>query len=69
MGKYHENPILNSIIYDVEFPDGHIKEYAANILAENMLSQVDVDGHNNMLLKEIVDYWKDEDSTVSIEDK
>ena len=38
MGSYQENPILNSIIYDVEFPDAEVKEYAANILAENLLS-------------------------------
>jgi hypothetical protein len=34
---------MNSIVYEVEFPDGELKEYAANILAENMLSQVNVD--------------------------
>jgi hypothetical protein len=29
-GSYADNPILNSIIYEVEFPDGQMKEYAAN---------------------------------------
>ena len=24
-GIYHEDPRLNSMIYDVEFPNGHIK--------------------------------------------
>ena len=24
-GQYDDNPILNSVIYDVEFPDGEIK--------------------------------------------
>ena len=43
-GTYDNNPYLNSIIYDVEFPDGQVKEYAANIIAENMLTQVDSDG-------------------------
>jgi hypothetical protein len=38
MGSYDDNPVLNSMIYDVEFPDGNIKEYAANILAENVVS-------------------------------
>ena len=27
-GIYHEDPRLNSMIYDVEFPDGQIKEYS-----------------------------------------
>ena len=30
---YDYNPYLNSIIYGVEFPDGQVKEYAANIIA------------------------------------
>jgi hypothetical protein len=68
MGSYDENPVLNSMIYDVEFPDGSIKEYAANILAENMLSQVDPSGYNRILLREIIDYRKD-DSAVPMEDK
>jgi hypothetical protein len=27
-GTYDENPILNSVIYDIEFPDGETKQYA-----------------------------------------
>ena len=37
-GTYDSHPRLNTIIYDGEFDDGEIKEYAANIIAENMLS-------------------------------
>jgi hypothetical protein len=33
-----------------EFPDGELREYAANILAANMLSQVDHEGHNILLM-------------------
>ena len=32
-GSYADNPILNSIVYEVEFPDGQTKEYAANTLS------------------------------------
>ena len=57
-GTYDNNPFLKSIIYDVEFPDGQVKEYAANIIAENMLTQVDSDGmsttYNNPFLKSII---------------
>ena len=31
-GTNDSNPYLNSIIYDVEFPDGQVKEYAANMV-------------------------------------
>ena len=55
-GTYDNNPYLNSIIYDVEFPDGQVKEYAANIIAENMLTQVDSDGMSTTLMEAIVDH-------------
>eukprot|EP00957_Ditylum_brightwellii_P177754 13540006-Ditylum_brightwellii.AAC.1 len=29
-GSYHDNPMLNSTVYKVEFLDGEVKEYAAN---------------------------------------
>jgi hypothetical protein len=41
VGAYDPDLILNSVMYDVEFPDGQVKEYAANVIAENMLSQID----------------------------
>ena len=58
-GVYDENPFLNSIVYDVEFPDGEVKEYSANLIAENMLSQVDSEGFQTLLLDNIIDYAKD----------
>eukprot|EP00957_Ditylum_brightwellii_P097719 7442069-Ditylum_brightwellii.AAC.1 len=47
------------MIYDVEFPDRQVREYAANIIAENMLTQVDSDGYTKTLMESIVDYKKD----------
>jgi hypothetical protein len=32
--------MLNSMTYEDEFPDGQVKEYGVNIIAENMLTQV-----------------------------
>ena len=51
IGTYDPNPLLNSIVYDVEFPDGQIQEYSANIIAQNMYSQVDASGDKIQLLK------------------
>jgi hypothetical protein len=42
---------MNSIVYEVEITDGEFREYAANILAENMFSQLDHEGHNILLMK------------------
>ena len=50
VGKYNDNPLLNSVLYDVEFPDGEIKEYSANVISKNMYAQVDADSHvKNMM--------------------
>ena len=40
VSSYNENPFLNTLVYDVQFPDGEIKEYVANVIAENIYSQV-----------------------------
>jgi hypothetical protein len=69
IGTCSDNPIMNSILYEVEFPDGELREYAANILAENMLSQVDHEGHSIMLMKDIIEYERDEAMAVPIEYK
>ena len=59
VGSYDPDPFLNSIIYEVELPDGSIKEVGANIIAENILSQVDEDGFSTTLMEAIVDYRVD----------
>ena len=50
-GAYNKNPILNTRVYDVMFPDGAVFQYAANTIAENMYSQVDSNSHHTLLLK------------------
>ena len=55
-GSYDPNPILNTRVYEVMFPDGAIEQYAANILAENLIGQVDEDGHRYQLLESIEDH-------------
>jgi hypothetical protein len=69
MGSYYDNPFLNSIVYEVEFPDGQVKEYAANMIAENMLSQVDYEGYSTTLMAGIIGYKKDEAVAVLKDEK
>jgi len=45
-GKANKNPILDTRTYDVEFRDGEVKEYTANVIAENMYAQCDGGGIN-----------------------
>ena len=59
-GKSNENPILDTRIYEVEFPDGTTKEYAANVIAENMYSMCDPNGRQYQLLEAITDHSYDQ---------
>ena len=40
VGKRNNNPILDTRVYKVQFPDGHTEEYASNIIAESLCSTV-----------------------------
>lgn len=40
-------------------PDGLTAEYAANVIAKNLYSQVDLEGRQYLLLSEIIDHHKD----------
>ena len=56
IGTANDNPVLDSRIYEVEFPDGHKASLAANVIAENLFAQVDPEGNRLKLLDDIVDY-------------
>jgi hypothetical protein len=58
-GTAHPNPILDSSMYEVEFPDGQVAEYSANVIAENMYTQCDTEGNQHLLLDEIINWQKD----------
>ena len=53
---YDENPILNSIVYGVQFPDGQFQDHATNIIVEDMLKQVDLEGLLLNKMEGIVNY-------------
>ena len=59
IGYHNPNPILDTRIYDVMFPDDSILQYAANIIAEHMYSQVDKDKHLYQLLESIINHRTD----------
>jgi hypothetical protein len=63
----HSNPILDTREYEVSFPDGSTNCYAANMIVESLYSQVDTNGREYTLMKEIVDHWSD-GSAVPVDD-
>lgn len=56
VGVAHSNLLLDTRKHEVEFADGTNEIITANTIAENMLSQVDEEGHMQMLLSEIIDH-------------
>ena len=62
LGDYNNIPMLNTILYGFQFPDGAIDPYSENLIVENILTQLDVDGYHNQLLEGILDHSKDKRS-------
>ena len=68
LGSHSTNPTLNSIIYDVSFPNGAVKQYAANTIAEAFYSTIDEEGHSRVVLDCILEHSKN-DKAISKADK
>ena len=60
IGRRNDNPLLDTRQYEVELSDGTTEEFYANVIAENLFSQVDTEGRQYVLLKEISEHRKDE---------
>ena len=59
IGRLHNNPLFDTWEYEVEFTDGCQEKYQVNIITENMFAQVDSEGNQYLLLKEITDHKHD----------
>jgi hypothetical protein len=64
IGKRHDNPRLDTRMYEVEMNDGAILEYTANTIAENLYSQIDEEGNRHLIFKAIIDHRRDNESTL-----
>ena len=56
IGQHHKNPLLNTLVYDIEFPNGDVRKYAANIIAVNLLVQVEPEVYHTNVLEVILDH-------------
>ena len=59
IGTAHDNSILTSRMYEVEYQDGHRSAMAANAIAQNLFAQVDAEGNCHVLFDEIIDHRTD----------
>ena len=51
----HDNPLLDTRLYEVEYLDGHKDALTANTIAQNMFAEIDEDGNRHVLLDSIID--------------
>ena len=66
IGKYCSNPMINTMVYDVEFPYGSIHEFRENVMAYNMYSQVDYEGFSHSILFGILDLQQSSRKAINI---
>ena len=50
VGTENKNPLLNTRAYELEYMDRTSEILTANIIAEHILSQVDEEGHRQLML-------------------
>eukprot|EP00957_Ditylum_brightwellii_P199106 15177311-Ditylum_brightwellii.AAC.1 len=61
--------MLNSAVYEVEFPDSKVKKYAAIVIAKNMLTQVNFEGFATTMMEGIIDHDRNQRTAVHMKDK
>ena len=59
IGQYHENPVLDTSVYEVEFSDGRVESYFANQIVESIIMNTDAEGNTLYHVKEFVDHKRD----------
>lgn len=58
IGNMSSNIQTDTSMYEVEFTDGHVESYAANLIAENIYEQLDDEGNRFRLIDEIIEHKK-----------
>ena len=67
IGRKHRLPSLDSRVFTVQFADGEEKDIGFNVLAEHLFSQVDTEGNQYRIFREIINHRR-RDSAVAKED-
>ena len=62
------NKVLDSRVYELEFPNGCVEEYSVNTIVENLVMQTDQHGWDVGLLDKIMDFRRDDSVAVLPED-
>ena len=62
IGVSNTNPIIDSRIYELEFPDGRVEEYSVNVIIENMLDQIKSNDWDANMFEEVTSMRKNHDA-------
>ena len=66
--RSNRNLILDTCLYEGEFPGEEITELAVNIITESVYAQCDVNGNEYLLLEALINHRKD-GSVLSVENQ
>ena len=66
IGSAHNNSLLDTQQYEIEFVDGHKEIIAANIIAEYIIAQIDEEGHLQRIIDKITDHRYLKDAIIKI---
>ena len=64
IGEEHRNPVLDVRLYELEFSDGRVDEYAVNIIIDNIITLIGDQGWDTDILEDIVDLRFDPDVAI-----
>jgi Reverse transcriptase (RNA-dependent DNA polymerase) len=67
LGRYNENPLLDTREYTVRYADGAMEQLTANIINESIMSQVDAAGKHYVIFKDIVDHRSDKTAVTLVD--
>lgn len=59
VGHYHQNPHLDTSVYEVEFEDGNAESYYANQVIESLLANIDNEGNTMYQARDFIDHRHD----------
>ena len=63
--KENTNPLLDTRVYNIEFPYGGIMEYSTNTIIESLLENSDEEGNTFGIIVGIVGHWMNADALKS----
>ena len=62
IGTESTNPLVDTRAYEIEFIDGTTEIITSNIIVDNLHERVDEEGHRKLLLDEIINYRRNNDT-------